>query len=299
MKRFVSFGFIFVLLLSVAAPVVFASDTDIVLNEFQLEPAGSSQWVELYNKGTETIDITSWVIDDNGGAEKFTIPNVSLSAKQCVVFQSGAFNLNTTTSDTLNLKKNEQLIDSYTFEKSPGVNTSFGRAPDGEATWTSFIAPTRESLNATGESCAGPSPTPTITPLPTTPPSPTLTKTPTPTRTPTPTKIPTPSKIPTATKTVTATRTSSDLKSSPTQQSHTSSTTSIKTVTTISHPIPTAVLGTSNSIKPSNTPAPTQGQVKTLGFSGLNPSLLFILGGGIILITCGIVVYMNYKRGNL
>ena len=178
---------------------VFAAD--VVINEFLAEPS-NSQWVELYNTGSSSQDISGWVIDDGGSpSSKYSIPsNTQLPAGACLVFSSGSFYFNTASSDSAQLISDTTVIDQYAYSKSSGSGVSFGRSPDGTGGWTTFMSPSPGSLNSTGDPClpaATPTPAPTSTPTST--PAPTVTPTRTPTQT--PTKTPTPTVKPTATAT--------------------------------------------------------------------------------------------------
>lgn len=183
-----------ILVLGFAFPIA-SVHASVVINEFQIEPSGASQWIELYNTGPESQDVSGWFVDDNGGTEKFTIPQGSvLGLGNCISFSSGNFNWNTTSSDSARLINGATTADEYSFSSSPGTGVSFGRNPDGTGGFTTYAGPTQNALNINGVSCIAP-PTPTPTPTPTSAPTPT--RTPTPTKTPTPVHTPTP--IPTST----------------------------------------------------------------------------------------------------
>lgn len=274
------FGF---LLFIIFSRVTFAAD--IVINEFQVEPS-SSQWVELYNKGISSVDISGWAIDDDGGTEKFIIPNgTQLNSNAFQVFESSKFNLNTSSSDTIRLLNNDEVIDSYNYSKSPGSGISYGRITDGTGDWFTYNPPTKGASNNT------------VTPLPTTTPSPTNTPTPqpaTPTSVPTNTPAPpssTPTKIPAPT-TVTPT---------PTKQLSPSPTIVLPTAPKIT-PYPTlkldkSVLGQEtigNELSVSKIPSPTV--VRIAGSSINNLGLIFIGIGGVFLIGCGILAFQTLKR---
>ena len=176
-------------------PPVLAS---VVINEFQVKPSGSSQWIELYNNGGGSEDISGWVIDDEGSPDsKYTIASGTvLYASTCLSFQSGKFYWNPSSSDSVRLISGDNVVDKYTYSKSPESGVSFGRDPDGTGSFVSFTSPTRDHLNSSGLSClasATPTPSPTTTPIPI--PSPTAAPTATPTPTPTPTPVSYPSGI--------------------------------------------------------------------------------------------------------
>jgi hypothetical protein len=155
---------------------------DVVINEFQVAPS-NAQWVELYNKSDQAVDISGWIIDDDGGTQKYTINNgIILYSHKCISFQSGNFNFNTASSDSAKLIKNNEVIDSYSYSGSPGENVSFGRSSDGSDTWTTFSSPSRDKINSTNELCLVPTttPSPTVTSIPSVQPDNTSTPNPTP-----------------------------------------------------------------------------------------------------------------------
>jgi len=156
------------------------AENKVLINEFTIEP---SQSVELINNSSEMVDISNWYIDDSGGATYFTIPaNTILYPNSCLVFSSD-FNLNKSSADTLRLFDNtavptvasSKLIDSFSYNSSPGTGMSFLRLPDKSSTWTSATS-SLGKLNQTGENClvlptATPTPTSAPTKDPTTAPS--------------------------------------------------------------------------------------------------------------------------------
>jgi hypothetical protein len=175
------------------------ANAKVVINEFLLKPS-SSQWIELYNKGDTDIDISGWIIDDDGSpTEKYSIvTGTILPSKKCISFQSGNFNWNTTTADKVKLLDSAQILkEEYSYSSAPLDNITIGREIDGEGELVILASSTRDILNTTGQSCLAPTPTPV--PTATATPTPTLTPTPTPTKTPTPTPSKTPTPKPTTT----------------------------------------------------------------------------------------------------
>lgn len=108
--------------------------SQILINEFLVDP--QPQQVEILNIGSQSADVSSWIIDDSGGKTFFTIPeNTIIFSNTCLVF-SGDFNLNKTSTDTIRLFNSQQeLIDSFSYDKSPGLNISFQRLPDASQNW--------------------------------------------------------------------------------------------------------------------------------------------------------------------
>ncbi|MBI5045062.1 MAG: lamin tail domain-containing protein [Candidatus Levybacteria bacterium] len=279
------FSWIISLFFVVSIANAYASDGDIIINEFQIEPAGSSQWVELYNKGDSSLDISGWTVGD--AANHSIILSGVLDPHECLSFTSGSFHFNTASADGVRLIKDDAIIDSYDYEKSPGENVSFGRLPDGQDGWTTFSNPTKNSLNSGGGICASPTPTPTSVLTPTFAPTdiPTPTKTPTPTKIPTPTKTPTPTKLPTSTPTVAL---SKEVLAS------------VKTHSSVDESeFPTPILDShrDSSVTPSPTVKTKVLAEKSMKASSVNVlSIVLSIGGLILIITCGILGYRNFRE---
>ncbi len=155
-------AFVFLLLYN---PVL--STNSVLINEFVID---SPQTVEIYNSGSESIDLSGWYIDDNGGSTYYTIPAGSLiNPSSCLVF-SGDFNLNKSSADSVRLfdktapptDSGNHLIDAYSYKSATESAMSFMRKPDGGDNWITG-APTLGKLNETNVSCLS-APTPTVIP---------------------------------------------------------------------------------------------------------------------------------------
>lgn len=251
------------LFLSFSSSRVFAGD--IVINEFAVEP---SQWVELYNKGSSTLNISGWFIDDSGGSQKYTIPdNTTLTPSEFRVFESGIFNFNTASTDVAQLLNGSNVEDSYSYPSAPN-GASYGRQSDGGNDWVVFATETKGSSNNSA----------VIVPTPTFTPSPTLTPTKVP-NTPTPTKTPTPTPT--------------------TKAASTPSPTPPPTATGIvKNPSPTKVLGvsTKSAVMRFSSPTPVKKPSPTVAVQGIQTTFdfvpLFFIGGGILLLlSCAILTF--------
>lgn len=277
----------FPIALLISAQTVFAGD--IVINEFQVDP-DASQWVELYNKGSTSIDISGWAIDDDGSAsQKFTIPTgTTLTPYEFKVFESSLFNLNRTSSDTIKLFQGSVVEDSYSYTSGPGPNASFGRDNDGAGSWVTFSTPSKGLSNVSSV----PAPTVILTPKDV----PTATKVPTPTKAPTPTKIPTSTKSPTATTAKIPTSTPAPKKTNEIQVQGSSTS---RATPTPDYNVPTAVLAArdENDAWPTIVPLPTKTETKILGTSAINPGIIMIgFGVSVILFSSGLIYYNHRKN---
>lgn len=249
----------------------------VVINEFQLSP---NQWIELYNKGDATVDVSGWIIDDNGGTEKYVVSSgTSLLGKKCISFQSGNFNWNTSSADTVKLlDSSSNVIETYDYNSGPGDNVSIGKAVDGEGGLTILTGSSRDKLNSTGEDCLAPTPTPTATPTNT--PTPTPTPTPSaPTSTPTPFPSPTPTKTPTPFPTRTPSPTPSPTEDVSTSQEG-------------------IVLGIKEGDQsPTSQEASDSGEVKNNKLKTLIIPLILIFSGVVLIFTALFSLFKNRKVG--
>lgn len=164
----------------------------ISINEFSVEPV-TTQWVELYNGGSSSVDISGWVLDDEGSVStKYTISSGTVMVPGvCLVFSSGNFSFNKSSADGAKLLSGDTVLDTYSYAKSPGEGISFSRLPDGSGTWATASA-SPGSFNSTGDPCVPPA-TPTATPSLAHTPTPTITQPPT--STPVPAVTATPARV--------------------------------------------------------------------------------------------------------
>lgn len=164
-KRFAILFVVFIFGFSVISFKKVIAQSRIFINEFLIE--SQPQQVEIYNGGTETVDISGWIIDDSGGTTFYTIPQSSLiNPGFCLIF-SGDFNLNKTSADTIRLLNGESIIDSFSYKSSSGSGISFMRFPDGENNWATGTANLGKYNFRTEQACLFSALTPIITDLPT------------------------------------------------------------------------------------------------------------------------------------
>jgi len=114
-----------------------------------------SDWIELYNKGTKTVDLVDLKLQDSGDVWSF--PSVSMApGTYLVVFASnknrtGAelhtnFNVSSSGEILRILNKDSSEVEAFTVA-ALGVDQSHGRLPDGNANLQIFDAPTPGSAN--------------------------------------------------------------------------------------------------------------------------------------------------------
>lgn len=170
---------------------------EVVINELLPNPSSGSDWVEIYNFGSETVDVSGWYLQDTT-SKIFEIQTATMSSSNLMVFDVSN-RLNKEADAVYLYSKSGEEIDSYSYNYDPGTDVSFGKVPDG-GVWGICTLITKGTSN----NCHLPAQAPTSTPTPTTHnPDPTNTPTPTPSSVLTPTFTPTPTKKPTPTLTPT------------------------------------------------------------------------------------------------
>lgn len=118
----------------------------IIINEFFPNPVGSdlvNEWIELYNKGNQEVDLEGWQIGDLAKNDKpYVIPQgVKIPPGVFLVLkreQTGiAINNN---GDGIKLfQPNQNIIDSVVFNEKAPEGLTFNRKPDGSWGWSEKI----------------------------------------------------------------------------------------------------------------------------------------------------------------
>ena len=163
----------------------------IVINE--VSPLTNPEWIELYNPGSEAVDLTNWYFLDFSDTKKTLASGSAIPALSYFVFNNNNYWLNNNDPEVLKLYDSSGvLIDSVAFDPT-NPETTVARIPDlGE--WYLDQLPTPNEANPTPIPSTTPTPTPT--PIPTPDPSIAVAQEPSPSPTPTPTPTPTPSPSP-------------------------------------------------------------------------------------------------------
>jgi predicted extracellular nuclease len=246
---------------------------EIRINEVLSNPVGSpevDEFIELYNTGDESVDISAWTITDKIGTPKtYTFSQTVIEGKSfiSVTHNVSQIVLNNT-ADGIVLKNSAgDTIDELNFEQiDEGI--SLGRFPDGHGEFV-YMSPSETSSNFA-------------------PPTPTPTETPTPTKTTTPTKTLTPTRTPTTTK--------STATSIPTQEKKYESA-ELDTPKTTEKQSSEATYSASY-IYDKNPHKNQQKDMQTsevLGIHDKKGGIAVILGAILIFCACGILLFQKYK----
>jgi hypothetical protein len=135
-----------------AAPAHAAPADDIRINEV-VTTGSVNDSIELYNKGTASVDVSGWILKDDNDSSKYQIASgTTLVPGAARAFDvSGKFGLGSSDKARLYLPDGTTMVDSFTW--SSHSNPSWSRCPDG----TGAFVQTGLSLGAPN-TCSNPSP---------------------------------------------------------------------------------------------------------------------------------------------
>jgi len=126
---------------------------------------GNEDWIEIYNPAATEMDISGYKIYDSGGQagskpkKEFASGTVIPAGGFFVIvvddtLDSG-FGLSSSGETVWLEDASSSLIDSITFP-ALGVDTSYGRNPNGSSNWTMLTPPTKGVSNGTGGGASQP-----------------------------------------------------------------------------------------------------------------------------------------------
>ena len=130
------------------------SNIDCIMDDINEFP---DSWVELYNTGTTTVNLSDYKLGKNDKEKKaWQLPNKSIGPKQYIVIycdkeESGLhtdFRLESGKGGEVFLFKNGSIVDQVTdMKKQPAPNIAYGRKTDGSETWGYQAEPTPGRAN--------------------------------------------------------------------------------------------------------------------------------------------------------
>jgi len=126
----------------------------VCINEFQSTSAfgGQDDWIEIYNRGNSTVDLSGcFLSDERGDNAKWSFPTgTTLEAGVYLVIYEDAlgFGFSSEGDDVIMLTAPDSTtgLDFYDFGPQQ-ADKSEGRYPDGSGVWQQFDTPTRGSTN--------------------------------------------------------------------------------------------------------------------------------------------------------
>jgi hypothetical protein len=134
-----------------STPGIPVTGAGVRLNEFLPSPAGgASEFIELFNTGAQTADLSGWQLDDAaGGSSPYSIPGGTTLAPGAflVYYQSTTgIAINNSGDSVRLLAPDGSVVDEWAFGSDPGDNVSWARLPDGGA-WHGRGLPTPGGSN--------------------------------------------------------------------------------------------------------------------------------------------------------
>lgn len=117
-----------------------ASAASVVINEMELNPPeGGAEWVELYNSGNDSVDISGWTVTITDGSWVGKFPAVPAGT---IIAANGFYVLNGPSSwnhdnggfATLFNAAGEKVDETATRQDTLGNDFTYGRHPDGHDT---------------------------------------------------------------------------------------------------------------------------------------------------------------------
>ena len=128
-----------------------SSDIELVINE--LVAAGDPDWVELYNMGSEDLELDDlFISDDLNQPQRFALRGVSIEAESFLVIdlsdETVGFKLGG--DEVLYLStESGRLVDFVDWEEGDAPELmSYGRSPDGTGDFQTLMTPTPEASNS-------------------------------------------------------------------------------------------------------------------------------------------------------
>lgn len=122
--------------------------TGIVINEVESRGGTPGDWIELYNAGSSTADLSNWVVKDGPETAGYTIPSgTTLAPGAYLVLEEAQFVFGLGDGDAARLfyVGGSMLIDSYSWS-THAVNT-YGRCPNGTGSFADTSAPSKGAAN--------------------------------------------------------------------------------------------------------------------------------------------------------
>lgn len=135
------------------------------INEFMYNPTSGNEWIELYNRTPNPINLSGWRLEDGNNINDDLDLSGTIPGNGHLVFEHSSGWLNNPTSngdtDIIKLKNNVgTLINQVTYKKEASgavvgaqdignvqAGQSVGRVTDGDGNWDFFQTPTKGSAN--------------------------------------------------------------------------------------------------------------------------------------------------------
>ncbi|HMP42891.1 MAG TPA: lamin tail domain-containing protein, partial [Roseiflexaceae bacterium] len=109
----------------------------VIINEVMPNPSSGPEWVELYNRSNQSINLGGWKIDDDtiGGSQTLIAADTFIEPGAFLVIELHTSILNNTGSDAAQLLDlHGNIVDSFWYSGT-SAGMSYARTPDGSDTW--------------------------------------------------------------------------------------------------------------------------------------------------------------------
>ncbi len=124
----------------------------IVINELLPNPRGEDilgEWIELYNRGETSVDLSAWTLDDKkGGSVPYRLKGflpLAAGAYLLINREQSGLALNNTSDMVRLFDANGNLLDQTVYER-PQENVSWARNDNGKFVWTSKPTPGTKNI---------------------------------------------------------------------------------------------------------------------------------------------------------
>lgn len=127
-----------------------AAITDVVVNEADSQDAaGGEDWIELYNKGTEVVDLSGLVLKDATDKDPYVIPQgTTIAPGAHLVFEGKAtFQFGLGKDDAARLMAADGTTVISQISWGPHATNTWGLCPDGVGAVVDTAAPTKGAAN--------------------------------------------------------------------------------------------------------------------------------------------------------
>jgi hypothetical protein len=111
------------------------------INEVESSGGVPGDWVELYNAGSASADLSGWVVLDNDDSHRYVLPaGMTLGAGEYLIVEESSLGFGLGGADSVRLfaATGTTPIDSYSW--AAHATTTYGRCPDGAAAFVTTLA---------------------------------------------------------------------------------------------------------------------------------------------------------------
>ncbi len=118
------------------------------INEIESNNGVPGDWVELFNPGVSTADLSGFVLKDNDDTHIYAIPGgTTIAPGGYLVLEEAQFVFGLGAADSVRLfDVSSTLVDSYAW--TAHATTTYGRCPNGTGDFTTTSVPTKGTMNA-------------------------------------------------------------------------------------------------------------------------------------------------------